>query len=432
MKKVLLASTALIAFGSVAAHAASPITISVHGFVEEWVDDANNKNSATYAANNTGLNDIGFTNHPANVAQRGEAALVFSGSSKFDNGITAGVTVVTNATQNVPETTAPYANAGGYAGSGYAPGNANVEQSYLYISGNFGKLSLGEQADTVVSAVTKAPEVGFGAGALGTTLEMVQPFAHSYFETFTNPVVYDDFSEKINYWTPNFQGFQAGITYVPNAGLSATGSAIQPGAKKFISVYDPSFVAGGDYNSPMWTGALTYKNKLGDVDVKGNLGYSHMDLADLSLYSAGLNLGMHGWTLGGSFLDRNVGSGCANGGAPLGVYSGVGTICGAQLKNAMHAGTSWDAGVKYATGPYAVSLTYIHDTTSGYNLFTGDYTGNSSTKSYALSGAYTMGPGVTWKNTLGYTEYDNGGSAADKTMGENKGVVLISGINVAF
>ena len=90
MKKILLGSTAIVAAGMIAsvptADAASKMKLGVGGYMEQW---------------------FGFTSGDDGVAQdysgfdiKSDPEIFFKGKTKLDNGITVGVNVQLEATQN--------------------------------------------------------------------------------------------------------------------------------------------------------------------------------------------------------------------------------------------------------------------------------------------------------------------------------------------
>jgi len=120
-------------------------------------------------------------------------------------------------------------------------------------------------------------------------------------------------------------------------------------------------------------------------------------------------------------------------------------------KWAAYAGQSWDLGLSYAAGPYSVSLGYFRDQSkndvsngvlansiSAYTGAKGSFSGggHDTTEVWMLSGAYILGPGVTWKSSIGLVDYSTTGSsvvsAAQVKSNENKAPLAITGIKVDF
>jgi hypothetical protein len=164
MRKVLLTTTALVAFGGVSA--ASAIDISGTYMFDYTIND--NGTANTGGNNNTSMSQ--------------DARIVFSGSTTSDAGITFG---------------------GAYA----LNHNAAVEDQGIYMSGDFGYVMMGA-TDGVVDGMdgfmhaAGATEVGAGTvGSAGVNLN-------------TNATLTDgDTTTKIGYRSPEISGFQFGVSH---------------------------------------------------------------------------------------------------------------------------------------------------------------------------------------------------------------------------
>ena len=112
MKKNLLASTALVAAGVLAANGAfaqsQPISLSVGGYAERWVG------FASFEEGTTDVNDIDVQE---------DSEIIFSGSTTLDNGLTFGVNVQLE---------------------GQTAGDT-IDETYIFVSGEFGEIMLGDE-----------------------------------------------------------------------------------------------------------------------------------------------------------------------------------------------------------------------------------------------------------------------------------------------
>ena len=162
-------------------------------------------------------------------------------------------------------------------------------------------------------------------------------------------------------------------------------------------------------------------------------------------WTTGLNLSYAGFTVGGGYHHQQ-----ANYGTGAGDSSAISTPSG---NGSFGNGHSFDAGVQYATGPYAVSLSFYQSDVQHTRL-SGSGTAAAGTlnqdsydrvRIYQVSSKYTLGPGVNLLSSVGYMQYkgavdDNALSAAQSasagsnsfTPNHNAGFVMMSGLSLTF
>jgi hypothetical protein len=438
MKKILLASAALVAFGAAAAQAADPVKLSIGGYAAESVGYASN-------AEALGL---------SKVDQQDDININFVGSTKLDNGISVAVEVDTFGTQRQDTRNV---NAGCGTGTLVSNakvecGNSDVKRSFVALTGGFGAVILGEREDVGYIVHNSAPSVGTtglqdGGGTTAWYQWVANPTNHRVY-TATNTSRYDDRTNKITYVTPAFYGLAAGVTYVPNISLataSGNTSMISNSDSNNVNANAGS-VNGTSFAGDLYVGGLAYANKFGDIGVKADAGIGQANIANLRIYQGGTQISFAGFTVGGSILSRNVPDSGAlrnsnQSGASALLLAGDGTAHNVA-QTAAYAGQSWDAGVSYATGPYAVSVGYFHDASKSLGVLNG--TGQADTTSvWELGGSYLLGPGVALKASVAKVSYDggNGGSlaAATPSLGgnnnynnHNQGDLVVTGVRVDF
>jgi hypothetical protein len=411
MKKVLLATTALIAFGAVSANAAEPVKLAIGGYMIENIG---------VAKNDSGMNKVNFD-------VQSDVNVNFVGSTKLDNGITVGVEVDTFGSQR-NDSRNGNSNCGKAIGSGVvntAAGscdNSNTKRSFLTASGGFGALIVGEREDALYIIHNAAPDVGPTGLQDGSWFQWVAAPANHRVYTATNTSRYDDRTNKISYVTPSFYGLAAGASYAPSISLGQSGHTTIPTNSDNANFVNSGIVNGTDFGGDVYGAGLAYTNTFGGVSIKADAGAAQANIANLTLVQGGLQVGYAGFTVGGSILNRHVPNDAhANG------------LGNALTKTAAYAGQSWDAGVSYTTGPYAVSLGYFADRSKddGVAGVIGNGRGADSTGVWSLAGAYTMGPGVAWKSSVSKVNYTdgNGGQSAAQT---NNGWAVVTGLRVDF
>jgi outer membrane protein OmpU len=394
MKKVLIASTALVAAGlmtSGTASAAEKIKLNLGGFSKWWVVGAW-QDSAFEAGTSMGY---------ANVDVKGDNEVFFGGSTKLDNGLEIGVDI--------------QLEAGGHTETSTSAPDV-IDESYIWIAGGFGKFIVGSENNGVYLLHVNAPDAAGNwgeGGMLSGGYAIVRPDAVTGFVggNGTAPRIDND-ADKITYVAPTFYGLTLGASYIPNAGAAANKGE-------------------DNYNLPlsqeaMGVGAL-YANTFGGVGVKLSTGYIWGDAnaagvsSDFAQYVVGGQLSYAGFTLGGSWRrDTSDDKGGAyNGGAVVATSANVLNVDG------------WDAGISYAQGPWAVSLSYFQSEAEG----TAGNNQQDKIQVWQVSGKYNLSAGVDILASAGWAEFDDEGQKASGNTGDanhNEGWAVMTGLSLAF
>ena len=148
-----------------------------------------------------------------------------------------------------------------------------------------------------------------------------------------------------------------------------------------------------NYFSPRFSGfqvGANFVESLGGVDVAIAGGYRRAENdgpdKDPEQYSAGVNLGFAGFTVGGSIAIED--------------------------SSRAQDGLAWDAGATYSTGPWTVGATYFHSEVEGAAG------GGDSELSSAQGGiAYAVGPGITASANVLWAEWDGQGGNGVEASG---------------
>lgn len=389
MKKILIATTALVAC-SVAggAQASEKIKLDLGGYSKWWVVGAQQKGS--YKASQAGFQPIG-------VDIKGDNEIFFSGETTLDNGLTVGILVELEAGGNTDTRASTAAN------------TDVIDKANVYVSGGFGKVIIGTEANGTVLMHNMAPDAAGNWGSDGILTggwAIVQPAGWTQGGLGTRTTTEldtDDNAEKITYVSPTFNGFTVGGSYIPNANpLNEDSRGVSAASAQGYGV------------SAMYAGTI------GEVDVKANVGtiwYALQRANNASgttwnphvgynrEWAVGTQLTYAGFTLGGSYR----------------------SIHDSEASNSTVSsdGNVWDAGLAYAWGNYAVSIAYLHTQEKG-QITVG---GSNKMDTYQASGKYSMGPGVDALASVGYQKYD--GETAGATQ-DNKGWAAMTGLSLAF
>ena len=393
MKKLLLGSTALVVGGLMAAPAmaADPIKIGVGGYYTFYAVAGGI--SSTYATNGSS------TNYQSVFFQQ-EGEIHFIGQTKLDNGTSVGINVELE----------------GWNPSS-ATANAQIDEAFLFAFGDWGRVEVGSRDAASYRMYYGAPSALIGYGAIQHN-HNVANIASSTFNkaafhstTATNTAAWQDVN-RINVFTPRFQGFQLGVGYAPKINtpqgsiFGSTGLATGPGGGGgqcgFAGATNVSSCPTNDY---AWMNGFdigaNYLNKFGDVTVAayGSWAYAAFspgyrglataasqitgsNIGNWVMWTAGLQFGYKGITLGGSIGYDNQGMG-AN------YYTGQ--------DNATRFAT---AGIMYETGPWQVSFMWmgaINNNGNGSNTIQSIASGTNAATlngSGGAAGTFTGTPGV--------------------------------------
>jgi predicted porin len=341
-KSVLLGTTALVAAGLAGeAMAADPVALSVGGYYRtsfvQILDDADNDTQG-----GDGFQD-------AFIKQ--DVEVHFSGSTTLDNGLDVAVRVELEGQTNGDQ----------------------IDETWASLSGSWGMLRVGVEDGVAYNFGYVGPYVGnfshyspyFNMTSVGNTPGFI---GTGYNTNFSVHNFYDGDSPRLYYTTPDFNGFQLGVSYAPDT-TEDTNSPV-------VDASD-----GGVSN--LWSFAGGYSGSFNDVSIGISVGYDmyHFDntAIDPESWSVGANFGFGNWTLGGSYQDADGDSG--------------GT---AEL-------TLWEVGIRYASGAWGVALGYSNGEwgTAGSGL------SEDELATLTLGVNYSMGPGIDVNGAISYSDLDN-------------------------
>jgi len=359
MKKTLLCTSALALTSITGAANAVPITaggvtMNVSGYYTTtfaYVD---------VTGNNTNLTGTDFNG----VDLQQNAEIWFKPSMTLDNGIKIALDVQLEGNTNGDQ----------------------IDESYMTVSGDFGKVIIGSENSVGYKMTVAAPDVsslyaqsssmtafvpysGVGAGGdifrgtLGTT----------YVENTRN-----NDAQRISYFSPRFSGLQVGLSYARDAGQG--NGAIDNNAT-ITDIVDI---------------AANYSGSFGGVDVNASARYGTANApggaTNPEVWGGGLNIGMSGFTFGGSYAEQD------------------GT--------ATQDGNSYDIGLGYSAGPVSYSLTYFH----GMNRDNGGSGLNEYLKTYVLAVKYKVASNFKVAAFVANTEFTSNSAAEGNIEGTLVGV----------
>jgi len=369
--KILLVTPLLILAQPFAAQAEdSPVKLGISGHMKmygNYADQDGNVNKADI------LRDTDVT---------------FSGESALSNGLTVGALI----------------NADGDGGDSFA-----VEDSFIYASGNWGRVSFGMEDGAAFMLQVAAPSaddnvdgletfvnpINFDATALsGTNFESeVTDFGLDYDNDKTAGI------DKLTYLTPVLSGFQAGVSYTPDvANFSPASRSLNGNNTKDVL----------DEFGSAWETGVRFENKVSDAfSYIAGAGYTTVNVEKTNSSSTV-----------DTFKEWNVATDFDIGAYGLGfVYTenNGGSVANNDSK-------TFVVGADYTVGPVKYGASYLHNTHEE------NATEKITAQRLATGLVYEYGPGLTFRGTVSRTEAD----APSSLGGDVNGTAVTVGTQILF
>jgi len=380
MKKLLLTTAIVGAVAFAATPAKADIQLGLGGHFKGYISYVNQDELAGAGNGNRNFDIVRDTE------------IHFTGETTLDNGLTVGFhsEALTDGANNVG-----------------TQNSFDVEESYVYFAGNWGRVNFGSEDGAAYLLQVAAPSAdnnydGIRQYVNGTSYATgVAPAAFSGVlgaggNALTGSRVFDydaiaggnlagadKDSDKFTYITPVFSGFQAAASYSPDLG-GANSFGNRPGDT------DNTF-------GSSWELAARYEGQFNAVRVTLGAGYTNLDLesqtgaiatgdftSDVETWDAGLNLGFGPFNVGGAYLQSNNGD----------------FVAGATTTNHNSDSETWVLGADYTTGPFVLGASYYDQ-----NQERGSLTDLDTTR-YAGGVTYTYGPGMSFRGSVSHIKND--------------------------
>jgi len=371
MKKTLMAGTALVASGvllaaasgtaSAQAKKAEKIKLGLGGYMEQWF----------------GYSDQDLPGY-TDVDQKSDSEIYIKGAVTLDNGIRFGVT------WEIEGDSAPDAPAD--------PTSNRFDEAYLFMSGSFGRLVMGEE-DTASELMGYGPSM---VGPVGINKsDANDDWMHNNNSTNITHSMDLGMSDNhaISYYSPRVAGFQFGASYHPTNDNEAQNETLETAA---------------EHNG--FSTAVNYVTKFGGTSVAAYFGVATKEESDAATagtpdasgWGTGVQVGFGGFAVGAAYVSEN------------------------EIKST----DTFSVGGRYKAGMNAFSLGYVH----AENRVSARPAGgpdNDETDIVALGYERTLGPGVTWGSSIAYADHEVGGDDGTTTL-DNEGIIIVTGIKLNF
>ncbi len=362
MKKLLLSSVAALSVMAVVGpvHAADKLKLDLSGFFN---------GSAAYVDQklDSGTRDYAFGS---------DSEIWFDGAMTLDNGLVVGFHAEGKLEEDV---------GGASRFSSPESGNDFIQESFIFFEGAFGRIEFGKQDGIGHQMTTTGPTIFTGNRINDAQLDASGLMTINTDNTVNNGL--DEFERKIIYLTPVIAGFQAGISFTPDAD-GFQGSSFDPRTNTTTgsSVQEEIIEVGASFHR------VFEGTDMGDVSVgvsgtyvtanetSTTLGFPD----DLESWNVGGQIGVSGFTVGGSYKDSNMGSTFVD-------YN------------------AWEVSGTYELGPWGFMLGYGEDKTD-FVLIPG-----LAFETMAVEGGvdFMLGAGVSLGGGVQYVDVDTSFAPAD-------------------
>jgi predicted porin len=411
MRKILLGTTGVVAaalIGMGAAQAQQAPQVRVGGFIANfafWADDDADSGRAPAGVNGAGLvgrNEVDFrTELEIHVFVTGKAA----------NGMSYGAVIEL---QN-----------DGFGGGG--GGGVDTDEAYMFVSSpTLGTIRFGDEDNAASILQVRVPSItGFGPdgdwddGLLSTANAL----------TSTGPSLLTGINDgndatKIVYLSPQFFGFDFGVSYAPTGRGGAEGERAWTGRglDNLTAIPTPNLQRDPLGLDNEISAALRYRGTFGGVGIAAGFGYQGSEGAsataaggfasgrDINAYTAGLNISAFGLTVGGEYT--------------WGQYSGV-SAGRASLASGRDDSNHYVIGATYVLGAFSVGAFYgVAEQDNG-----GTFTDREQTV-WGLGVAYTVAPGLEVFGS--YNQLEDSGILVGTTTLDRDASVFLLGTRIAF
>lgn len=284
-----------------------------------------------------------------------EMEIDVTGEVELDNGLTVGATIELQQDNN------------------NASNDTDVQESYIYVEGGFGKVIAGKEYNAAYLMQVAAPAVDAELDGMDPTYHVLSGVDLSYDMSNQTTLTGDEpMADKLTYVSPIFEGLQVGVSYTPDATVENSQGAMSNDATEEALAFAARYateVAGAD---------LTIGAGWNQTDVSGNAD-------DMDQWNVAFTAEKDAFTFGVAYHEYELGT------------TEVDTIA---------------AGVNYETGAFNYGLSYLNqdDSTDDINR-------------YMAGVNYTYGPGMTLNGSV---------ALVDDSINNNDATIVAVGTVINF
>lgn len=363
MKKILLGSAAIVlGLGFAAPAKAEGVKLDLGGHFKGygvWSDQDETTGSETH--------DFGFLR---------ETEVHFTGETTLDNGLTVGAHIEAETDGGTDATTDGF----------------EVEESYAYFSGAWGRVNFGAEDGAAYLLQVAAPSADSNLDGIRTYVNPLNyttsgnagliALGDAEVLDYDNAIFGSEDANKLTYLTPVFSGFQFGASYSPD--ITDDNRDLEG-----LSSDDDT-----DELGDTWEVGGRYEGQLGEVGLAFGAGYLKANLEedsgagddDQEIWNAGVDLNWGAFGLGAAYMENN------------------------EATDNDGDQTNWVVGADYTTGPFKLGVSYLNrdqDATATTDVQFDRYTGGV---------VYTYGPGMTFRGSISFVDINTDVAASEDTQ----------------
>lgn len=341
MKKILLCSAAVVGVAFAAAPAMAQVDVTVGGHTKNYVG---------YLSQD-GVDERNFD-------MLRESELHFNAEGTADNGLTYGFHVESEVD----------------GGDAFA-----VEESYLYLASSLGRVNLGSEDGANYLLQVAAPSADANVDGLR---QYINPVLNQGALDYANDATGQE--EKITYLSPNWNGFQFGLSYTSEVGGNSVGTA-------GFATDDVEADLGEAYEA-----GVRYEGTFNNIGFALGAGYTHVAVEEDAVAPA--NDDVEQWNVGADFDIGAFGIGA--------VYTEIENEGGVDNADT----DTMVFGADYTTGPFQFGASFLNQ----------DVDAGDETDRYTGGVVYTVTQGLTLRGSISYSDTDlaaGGDSDATSVLG---------------
>ena len=352
MKKVLLTGAALVAMATSPAMAAG-LDLDLAGHFKGY--GVYNDNDEAGAAS---LDELNI---------RKETELHFTGETTLDSGLTVGVHVEFNVDRSSDTDNL-------YTGS-----NGLTEEAYMYLSGGWGRINLGEEDGAAYLLQVAAPSADANVDGLRqyiTTYDATGTGGTQSVVDYDHVAPVSGYFNKLTYMTPVFNGFQMGASYIPTMSDDGNGVAAVA-ADNSAADYEDGYEVAARYEGAFEGVGLAFGAGWGLYNAETETIAAGTPSDDATTWNVGLDLDFAGFGLGAAYLEQET--------ETAGVDTDVDTIV---------------VGADYQMGAYKLGASWLNQDTETTGT-------DTELDRYTVGTGYSYGPGMSFRGSVSYIDNDN-------------------------
>ena len=265
----------------------------------------------------------------------------------------------------------------------------NVEESYVYLSSNLGRVNLGSEDGANYLLQVAAPSADSNVDGIRQYIAPVRGLGGL---DYANDATGQE--QKVTYLSPVFSGFQVGASYTPDAGddevTGLTGFNLDNAG--FDDAYEAAARYEGVFNNVGFAVGAGYTHVNTETDVAALIGDD-----DVQQWNVGADLDIGAFGIGAAYTETN-------------------SINGIEDADV----DTWVVGADYTTGPFQFGLSYLNADA--------DDAGLGEAERYTGGVVYTAAPGLTFRGSVSYHDLDTGAIAG----GDDDATTVLGGVQFNF